>query len=365
MASVGNGELFTRTEDGAQHVASVRTLTESTLGFSSTMEDVRAGQGAKLYGRFNHDAGMTVTLTDAMFKLEYLQWQTGSEIIRGLDSEEAVTSMESESHNITTAGSVTLDKVPTVMGRGCGLDNVIVWYREAGCNAVDDMKSVVLDKNNTSKTVSIPALEADKTYCFYYFANNEQARSMLISANFIPSELILVLTANLFEGSATGGRSTGKPAGQITIKIPRFQLDGTLDLSMAMSSAATMALNGTALATDDGSCDGAGVYAEIVEMITNSDPYATLYALAVEESEYAVAEANGAAINTYGLFSDASPALIDPDKLKYTCNPETVTVTDGVIGGTVADATITVEVASITDGPSAIVLIGNGGSAGA
>ena len=359
LASVGNGELFAKDEENKlQHVASVRTLTESTLGFSSTMEDVRAGQGAKLYGRFNHDAGMTVTLTDAMFKLEYLQWQTGSEIIRGLDKDEKVSTMESEQITIATAGTATLSKPAVALGRGCGLDSIIVWYRKAGCGASEDMKSVTLD--SSSATVTAEDLEMGETYCFYYFANNEQARSMLVSANFIPSELVLVLTANLFEGSAMGGRSTGKPAGQITIKIPRFQLDGTLDLSMAMSSAATMALNGTALATDDGSCDGAGIYAEIVEVITNSDPYATLYAITPEESEYSAATASGEVINVYGLFRDSSPALLDPATLTFTGNPAEMTVdSEGVIGGTVSEGTITVKVTALGEkSPVAEITVG-------
>lgn len=102
--------------------------------------------------------------------------------------------------------------------------------------------------------------------CVSYFYNNSLASLTKVAANFVPAEMILMLTAKLYEGDANAPES-GKPAGEITVKIPRFQLDGQFDLSMAMSSAATMSLNGTALATDAGGCDDTGVYAEIVQVI--------------------------------------------------------------------------------------------------
>ena len=83
LASVGNAEAYAARNGEFAHVLSARTLTESTLGFTSSMEEVRAGQGAKLYGRFNHSAGMTVSLTDAMFDMNYIALQTGSQIQTG------------------------------------------------------------------------------------------------------------------------------------------------------------------------------------------------------------------------------------------------------------------------------------------
>ena len=50
LASVGNAEGYAKEDGVLKRVLSARTLTESTLGFTSSMEEVRAGQGAKLYG---------------------------------------------------------------------------------------------------------------------------------------------------------------------------------------------------------------------------------------------------------------------------------------------------------------------------
>ena len=75
-----------------------------------------------------------------------------------------------------------------------------------------------------------------------------------------------MLTTNLYAGDASA-KETGKPIGKITIKIPRFQLNGTFDLAMAMASPATFQIQGSALAYEAG-CD-ASYYAEIVQIIDN------------------------------------------------------------------------------------------------
>ena len=131
LASVGRGILLARQSDDLVPVANVNTLTESTLSITSTMEEVRAGQGAKLYGRFNHDAGLTVTLTDAMFDLDYIAWQVGSELQRG-----GIT-MFTEQVAAGTTGAIQLSKAVEMMGESCGLDHYLVWYRKAGCDAAD------------------------------------------------------------------------------------------------------------------------------------------------------------------------------------------------------------------------------------
>ena len=102
LASVGNAEAYATRNGEFAHVLSARTLTESTLGFTSSMEEVRAGQGAKLYGRFNHSAGMTVSLTDAMFDMNYIALQTGSQIQTGASAIYCVGNHLSDFCNISS-----------------------------------------------------------------------------------------------------------------------------------------------------------------------------------------------------------------------------------------------------------------------
>lgn len=312
LASVGNAKLLGKVNGELQHIADVRTLTESTLSFSNTQEEIRAGEGAQLMGRFSHDSGMTVTLTDAMFDLNYIALQVGAAINEG-----GHTALESEEFTVGSNGQITLKKTPQPIGKACGLNHVFIWVREKGCEADSTWKGVDLGENAT-KNVTL-ADYASKNICVEYFANKPEARGLSINANFIPAELILILTTKLFAGDANAPE-TGKPVGSITVKVPRFSLDGTFDLSMAMSAAATMSLAGTALAVDSGSCDGAGIYAEIIEVETNSNASTGLKDIIVDE-DCLVAGKEPA---VYGLYSDGHISPLDADD--YTVTPA---LTDG------------------------------------
>ena len=310
LASVGKGLLVGKVNGVEQVIANVDTLTESTLGITSTQEEVRAGQGAKLFGRFNHDAGMTVTLTDAMFDLNYIALQVGAEIKRG-----GITMFQDKDAKVGAGGVVTLSRAPETIGQSCGLDQRVVWYRLAGCDASDDYKSAIVAEGE--KTFTDADLTENANICVYYFTSDAKANTILVNANFVPAELILVLTTKLFAGDASNPE-TGKPVGEITVKIPRFSLDGAFDLSMAMSSAATMSLNGTALAVDDGTCDGEGIYAEIVEYIAANNIKDGLEGIQVEEDAYTTTEmAVGTQIVTYGIYTNGYPSIIDPSELEY------------------------------------------------
>ena len=318
LASVGNAEAYAARNGEFAHVLSARTLTESTLGFTSSMEEVRAGQGAKLYGRFNHSAGMTVSLTDAMFDMNYIALQTGSQIQTGAS---AIYAKDSYTAVTGATKTIALTKEPVAIGTACGLDKKVVWFRASGCNPTQEDISVVIDGTDNkyeNGNLTVGQTDATKfvdgvTYCISYFAMDNLADLIKISANFIPAEMVLVLTAKLFEGDANAPE-TGKPAGEITIKVPRFQLDGQFDLSMAMTSAATIALNGTALAVDAGGCEDDGIYAEIVQVLEGSTYSSKGIRMIAVDPESAVA---GSVPVVYGLYNNGSTGLIPNSDLTF------------------------------------------------
>lgn len=323
LASVGNAKLLGKVNGELQHIADVRTLTESTLSFSNTQEEIRAGEGAQLMGRFSHDSGMTVTLTDAMFDLNYIALQVGAAI------EGNQTAFYSEEFTIAAEGTEqVLGKTAQPIGNACGLDKIFCWIREKGCGADVAWKGVEVLEGNKINVADYKG----KSICVEYFINKPEARGLSVKANFIPAELILILTTKLFAGDANAPE-TGKPVGSITVKVPRFSLDGTFDLSMAMSAAATMSLAGTALAVDDGSCDGAGIYAEIVEVETNSTAATGLKDIIVDEDSLVV----GKEPVVYGLYNDGHISVIDAGDYtvkpalndgKFAANTYTITVGD-------------------------------------
>lgn len=327
LASVGNAEGYAKEDGVLKRVLSARTLTESTLGFTSSMEEVRAGQGAKLYGRFNHSAGMTVSLTDAMFDLHYITLQTGSKI----EDQLGASVMHTDSKTFDYDGSkttVTLEQDPSEIGVSCGLNYKVAVFRASGCGATAE-DVVVIDtpasdtKGSHFAGRQITIGDNDKgnfvngvSYCVSYYTIESTAELIKIGANFIPKELVLVLTAKLFEGDANAPE-TGVAAGEITIKIPRFQLDGQFDLSMAMTSAATIALNGTALAVDAGGCNDDGIYAEIVRVIKNlsqKDLGIRMIAIDPEGAK------DGATPSVYGLYNDGRTALLNNALLTFNPN---------------------------------------------
>lgn len=334
LGSVGKGLLIGKVGGEPTVIATVNTLTESTLSFSSTMEEVRAGQGAKLYGRFNHDTGMTVTLTDAMFDMNYIALQVGSELQRGgiaMFTEELVATAENK---------LVLSKPVCEIGESCGLDKYLVWFREAGCGIEEKYNSVAVEAKATEVTME-GAIVAGHTYCVSYFTQEVTADTVLVNANFVPAELTLVLTTKLFAGDSNAVE-TGRPIGEITIKVPRFQLDGAFDLSMAMSSAATMSLNGTALAVDAGGCEDDGIYAEIVEVVTGKKWFTGLTALRIEgemeeDGAYTFAKGDikaGDIFDIYGVYANDAPIII-PAKLLDPDQGETGIVLNQVNGAVI------------------------------
>lgn len=303
LASVGNAKLLGKKNGELYHIADVRTLTESTLSFSNTMEEVRAGEGAQLFGRFSHDSGLAIQLTDALFDLNYVALQVGTSL-------DAAGPMHNGFYQETfdsahTASTLTLGKTAVKIGNACGLDKIVVWMREKGCESTGEWTAVVTESGTS---VDVPTALQGKDLCVEYFVNKPEASAIFVNANFIPAELVLILTTKLFAGDANAPE-TGKPVGSITVKIPRFSLDGQFDLSMAMSAAATMSLNGTALAVDDGTCDGKGIYAEIVEVITDSTVLTGLKDIIIDEDSIAT----NTVPKVYGLYDDGHIAAIDEE----------------------------------------------------
>ena len=180
-----------------------------------------------------------------------------------------------------------------------------MWYNLPGQS---DYTAAVVDE--TGKFV-IPHAEGTlaDSYCVHYYADKAEARKLVVSSEFIPAEFEVLLTTRLFAGDASAPE-TGKPVGSVTVRIPRFQLNGTLDLSMEMASAATISLEGTALAYDD-SCDGAK-YAEIVEFVSTSvyDGYTAI----VADAE---AISSGDIPVVYAVGAKKVPMLLNNDELTF------------------------------------------------
>lgn len=308
LASVGVAEAFRKVNGVRQHFFSAKTLTDSSINISVSAEEVRGGPGAQLLGQFFHTSTFGLTMTDAIFKLEYIAAQVGAVIEQGgygLVDKTAAQEPEAGQLTIEVAGNKATVKIadPLYDFEGAG---ALVWYNLPGQS---DYAAAVVDETGKFEIPFVDGTLAP-AYCVHYYADKAEARKLIVNSEFIPAEFEVLLTTRLFAGDASAPE-TGKPVGSVTVRIPRFQLNGTLDLSMEMASAATISLEGTALAYDD-SCDGAK-YAEIVEFVSTS-VYDGYTALAADADSLEV----GDVPVVYAVGLKKVPMLIDNADLTFT-----------------------------------------------
>lgn len=327
LASVANVELFEKKDNKLTHFASAKTLTDSAFGFTLSMEEVRAGQGGKLYGRFAHTSGMTFTMTDAMFDIHYIRALIGAE--EGVGG--------SVLHTDTFAGgndAQVLTKTAVKMGNLCGMDKILAWGHAVSCDKEGEEKEFAVSADNK---IDLSEYTNNDKVCVTYFVQDPSATLMKIKAKFIPAELVAIATVQEFAGDASAPES-GKPAGELVIKIPRFQLDGQFDLTLNMTSAASIALNGTALAVSSGECSGEDYYAEIIEKAEGADWRTNLKDFVIDPEHLKVGEAPV----IFGISNNGSIFLIpneNIEKQETTAGEKSGFSNGAVIGGKWAPVT--------------------------
>lgn len=246
LGSVGQAEAFRVVYDAEAGKNKLvlafvaKTLTDSSVSISTTKDELRGGTGASVQATFQHDPSVTCTLTDVFYRSEYITAQLGAEMELG-----SAEAYQTEEITATQAGKLELAKLPVALPLACTGDSILIWYTEKGKN-----EWVSVSQTIASKTVDATGVEANKTYCVRYLANDDAAREMIITSNITPQELVLVITTPLYAGDSCAA-SKSSIAGYITYEIPRFKLDGAQDFSNSMSSNTTMSLSGSALAADD------------------------------------------------------------------------------------------------------------------
>ena len=263
MGSVGTAEAFRINEDTHQlELAFVsKTLTDSGLNISTTKDDIRAGQGAPIQFSFYHDPSVEITLTDVLWKRDYLTAQLGAKFED--DEDNRVDYLTKE---VTFTNGVAADFTEDVLDlpMACFEGNKkAVWGAKQGS---DDWK--MLEYDETAQELRYTG--ANGKWCVRYLGKDDRAAAATISTQIIPEILFLVIKAPLFAGDSCAG-SKGEAAGHVTFEIPRFQLNGAQEFSMNMSSNQTMSLSGIALASENATkCDSiGGSLLRVIEVVYN------------------------------------------------------------------------------------------------
>ena len=345
MAGVANAEIF----KGKDLFATAKTLTDSSITIGVTGEDIKAGQGAMLYGKYFHSATMGLKMTDAMFRLEYIAANVGSEIELGGD---VFCEEEIEVPYNYSGDPISLAK--TAVPINSGAKKIYAYVKKAG-----DTYYITKEVTNNKITLDVDS-EKDTKYCVKYLYTNEAARKITINANFTPDTLSVYLTAPLFAGDASDP-STGTKVGSVTIKVPRFLLSGSQDITMSMTGAASTAFEGSALASNPEGCEGNAIYAEIIEVIKDRT-IDKLVALAIEDAEEGITiKVNeNEKLSVYGRFADCAPALVDNTSLTFisgTIATATIDEAGVVTGKAVGTSEITVKTSDAKDATSTKITV--------
>ena len=259
IGGVGTVTAFKKNSDGSiQHYFDAKTLTDSSINISVSSEEIRGGEGSKLLGRFFHTSVFNLSMTDALFDLKYLASQVGSDVLEG---QGGIEIKHDAKVTVPSNGEITLAGEPAALFDSIYTTNngKVAWVK-----FIDNgFELPVVPEGNK---ITIDTMYAGQKVCVSYPVKVADARQITVKAMYTPMEFSIILEAKLFLGDACKP-SDGKAIGKIVIEIPRFQLDGSVDLAMAMTSPATFALNGSALASGCG-CGEEEWYARISEIKT-------------------------------------------------------------------------------------------------
>lgn len=314
-----------------------KSATETTFTSSITAEDIRAGQGNVLRGRYFHDADLAVNITYADFSLDYMALTSGGAIVSG------GTVVGEEQLSAAAGGALTLTHTAVA------IDGALIgWYRKVG-----DTDWTVA--NVVGNKITVAGASAGDAYCVKYFYVDQNAKSMILRADYVPSVVHLVLIADEFAGVSADDLGGANRYGKLIIDIPAYQLAGGQELSLTSGSASTISLNGNALAVSrDDSCEDDLMFGTITEQIFGARWQDEVLAIAPEDSTLA----NGDTIAMRVIFKGLMAAQRKSnDNFTFTGTGGATVTATGVVSGTAGQIRITLKNAPNVS--PAIAVIGN------
>ena len=215
---------------------------------------------------------MQVTLVDAMFDLQYMA------LSLGVNLESGGLSVKEEELAVGTDGTVTASETPVAFN-----GSMIGWYKKP-CDTEWSIGTF------TGNKMAISGASQSDPDGVKYFYINENAKSIKIKSQYVPSELHVVIMNDLYSGDV-GSQSDATRYGRLITDIPRLQMDGNQTLNLTATSAATINLTGSALAVLSGdSCEDDPYYGTMTEEIYGAKWQDDVVALAVENSDIELAK---------------------------------------------------------------------------
>ena len=287
LSGVGTALLFR----GNDLIGVAKTLTESTFAFSITAEEIRGGRGNALFGKYFHDSNLTVTLTDAMFNLEYIAASLGVSVEQG-----GISVYESSaSGEQIVDGSITLANTPVAFNGA-----LIGWYKKP-TDANWSVGTITSTGNNVYK-MSIQGATAN------YFYNNPNTRSITIPTQYVPDELHVTIINDLYNANIAAD-TNASIIGRLITDIPRLQMDGNQNLALTASGAATTSLSGSALAVESlDTCETEAYYGTMTEEEFNAVWQDNVVALAIENADISLKSTEKETLMVRAVYGGSTPS---------------------------------------------------------
>lgn len=282
IAGVGYARGF---DENGNVILHSTTLTDSGFNASTSLEEIRGGEGHSLQSMYAHTSKFDVTLKDCLVDLNYIAMQVGGDIVKGGDA------FTSEEITIETANKITVSGTPKQFG-GYG---IVGWYHVEGESTEHTIKF-------NGKTATASGLPIGTVVCVTYVTTSDTARAFEVASTFMPKVIHLVFTLPLLN---SGDVSTASQVGEWIVDVPKFMFNGTIDLSTTSAGTASGDISGTALATGASGCSGKSMYAKITEIIySDTNPLSTATAIVAQDLE--LAKSDVATIKVIGLYGDGT-----------------------------------------------------------
>lgn len=290
--------------------------------------------------RYFHDSLLESNITDALFDMTYIALNVGGEITVGGDS------LITESVTTTTENEVTVTGTPVAFGNA----GLVGWMTIEG---EDNWQPITF----VGQTAEVSDLPSGTNVCVRYNAYDDAMKQFIIPSNVIPSEIHVVMTYPLFAATTdVQSLSTSSKVGELIVDIPRFQFNGSVELSLTSSGAATSNLSGSALAVNDTiNCSDMGRYGTVKLRTFGGKWYDSLIAMAVDGAEMSMKTGDTKTLKVVGIFQDKGTTLtgvLNNANLTFTSSSSSVASvsTAGVVTAA-GTGTATIEIVA-TDKPS-------------
>ena len=312
-----------------------KTLSDTTFDASITGEEVRGGPGNLLYGKYFHDSNLNIQITDAMFNLQYVAASLGVDVNQG-----GVSLYESAKAGETVAagGKITLTETAVAFD-----GTILAWYKKP---ADDDWTVATVSEN----AITIPSAQTGDHYCVKYFYQNMNAKSITIKAQYVPKTLHLVLINDLYSGDVANVAASTSKYGRLITDIPQYQLDGSQNLSWSATSTATVSLNGSALAIDDGtSCEEDPIYGTMTQEIFGAKWQDDVKAVAIGNADIDLAKSASETLQVYAVFGGGvASRMMDNSNFNFTVESGGTSANVNASGVVTATTTAGTAVISVT-----------------